>query len=181
MPFVDSAAAKKYKRSPALIGVMSLFIIMSVISIASTIGGLTGNIALANMTLILTLLTGINNSIFFIWISRAPYMIFVVLTIAVSVFQIYLCIRILGLNKRAFKIYAGMIVARGILNIMTSISWIIYPAVLFRVLTPYLVIGLLLFLVYKADGRHFGGSALIDEPVSAKIKYRRLEKGSRSV
>jgi len=180
-PLVNSAVSKKHKRSPALIGIMSLFIMMSIISIVSTIGGLTGNMALANMTLILVLLTGINNSIFFISIPGVPYMIPAVLTIAVSVLQIYLCVRILCLNKRAFKIYAGVTVARGILNVITSISLIIYPAVLFRMFTPYLVIGLLLLIVYKIEGKHFSGSKFIDESVSAKLMYKRLSKENRSI
>jgi len=178
-PFTDLNAAKKYKRSPVLIGIMSLFIILALVTIISRIGVFAGNPALASFTVIFSILTGVSNSIFFVYIPGVHYMALAVLTIAVAVAEIALCVSILKLEKRALKIYSGLLIGVTALRLIASINMIMWPVALFRMLMPYLLKILLLFLVYKTDGRHFGSSALIDEPVSVKLMRRRLERAGK--
>ena len=170
---IVSAGKVKSKRSPVIIAVMSLFIFLSVIMIAQSIGIIFRIPALANLTFLFTMLTGVSNSIFFIGIPGVHYLVSVIITLAVAVFEIVLCIGILKLEKRAFKMYARLTVARIIWQMIVSIRVIlIWPASLFTILAPYFLKCLLLFIVYMTDGKDFGGAA-IHESVSA-IRARKM-------
>jgi len=171
----------KKKRSPVLIGIMTLFILFNIIPLLSDIGILIGNLDLINLTTLFSILTGITNSVFFVNIPVINPKILAVITIAVILFDIILCVYIIGLKKWAFKAYIGLTVIGSVLRIADTILIItVAPWVIFRVLQLFIIKGVLLFIVYIIDGKHFGGDKLT-EPISvirARQRKEREEKES---
>jgi len=150
--------------------------------IISRTGVILGNMGLANMTVYFTLVTGLSNSIFFVHIPGLPVIFNHAITIAAAIFQIILCIGILKLKIRAFKIYAGLIAVRCAIQIISVSGAIIAssalyftPATVFYTALPFILKGILLFIIYIIDGKHFGGFA-INEPASAIMARKRSVK-----
>ena len=178
----STKSKNKNRRSPVLIAFMSLFIILAVISILSSIGVLLNMPGLAMITVFFTLIFRISNSIFHVSIPFIPYQINAIISIAVAVFEIYLCISMLRLRKRALKAYVILIVVLGILQILNmpfmlaglteSVS--ILP-IMFSLLLPFILKGLLLFIVNMTDGKYFGGTSY-NEPISVIRARQRRER-----
>jgi len=86
---------------------------------------------------------------------------------------------ILGLNKQAFNIYAGLTAARAIIQVIGSLPILfMYPANILTNLMPFILTGLLLFVIYKTDGKYFGGGK-ISEPISVIRARQRREREAK--
>ena len=153
----NSANSKKNKRSPALIVIILLFIVLGILTVVSSVGLIIGDMVLANLTALLSFLSGISNSLFFVYIPYIPFTILAGITIIVAILDIVLCMFILGLKKRAFQAYGVLIIIGGIMKIINNISIVFYaPVFIFGQIFPFVLKGLLLFVIYKTDGNLFG-------------------------
>jgi hypothetical protein len=121
------------------------------------------------------MLTGISNSIFLINIMGASGTITALLGLAVGALQIILCIKMLKLKRQALNIYIGVIAARALIQIFGSIPILIMnPTAIITMIWPFILKGLLLAVIYKFDGKHFGGGS--NEPISVRRMRERLER-----
>ena len=180
-PIQNSKATAKNKRSPMLIGITGLFIIFSVIMITANLGVIFRIPVLANMTILLTFITGISNNIFFITLPGMNGVASGVIGAAVGVFQIILCVGILRLQRRAFNIYVGLTAAQAIMQVLGLLLILIFnPMGIVGILWPYILKGALLLVIYKTDSKHFGGGK-ISEPVSVIRARQRREREAREI
>jgi len=174
---LNPAKSKKNKKGPVLIAVMSLFILLAVITIAANIGAILRIPELANITLIFPILFGIPNNIFFVNIPFMPYPINPIITIGVAIFEIFLCISILRLEKKAFKIYVGLIIILSGLQLINILSLLAYGIFnLFRMLLAFILKGLLLLVVHMTDGKLLLGGTEFNDPISAILTRKKREK-----
>ena len=139
-----------------------------------------GLIYLTNIIFMIPGLSGLI-SLSLVYIPGAPFIVHCVLTIAAAVLNIALCAGILGLQKRAFKIYAGVTCALGLLRIIAYIGIIFAPWVLIQALMPFILKGLLLWVIYKFDGKLFTDGGGAKEPISVIRMRQRQEKEAEAM
>jgi hypothetical protein len=144
-----------------MIGVMSLFVILAVVTILSNVGILAGSKALTSLILFFPLVLGISNSIFTVAIPGVHYLIIAAVSIAAAVFEIYLCVNIYRQKKWAFGAYAWVIALGGVMRIITDAVRIgampgvnVVGSIVYSI-TPFLIKGFLLIVVYMVDGKHY--------------------------
>ena len=158
LPPVQSAAKAKSRRSPALYGVTALFMILGIIMLITNLGAVLNIPELANMTIWLTIMFRMSNAIFFINIPFLPGIVSAVIGMIVAAAQIILSIGILGRSKQAFNIYAGLLAGQGVIQIIGLFRLVLFaPPALLYIFWPYILKGVLLWIIYKTDGNHFGG------------------------
>ncbi|MCL2158471.1 MAG: hypothetical protein FWH48_03595 [Oscillospiraceae bacterium] len=153
---------EKKQKPLVLIIVSSLFVLLALIKILSRIGAIFGNAALANITTFFPIVLGISNSIFSVDIPGVHYIVPAVITMAVAIFEIALCVNMFKIKTWVFGAYALLICATGVLrmindairllsipdaniNIMGSLGYSIFP---------FFVQGLLLVVVYMIDVKY---------------------------
>ena len=169
---------KKYKRSPILVASMLIFIGIGVIIILSRIGFVLHIIPLINITIIFPGVFRVPIITPFVAVSGIPGIIRDLITIAVAFLDIVLCIFILKLNKRAFKVYVWLVVIGVVLQL---VNWISSPIMIVGILVPYLLKGLLLLLIHNVDGKHFGGGAFLFAPISVKLARKKQDVEKKSI
>lgn len=174
--------AKKHKGNPVLISVMALFIVIGIVTILSMAGVILSIAPLAMMKITLFQLLGMLINTFFISIPGVNVSILAVITIAVAVLDIALCIFIIKLKKQAFKAYVGLTVVTIIIRAFTYLFIIPFvPAVFLGIMKPFLVKGVLLFVVYIVDGKRVWEGISFNEPVSVIRARQRQEREVRDI
>ena len=176
---LEAAKKRKTRKGPVTIAVMVLFALLGVLTVLSQLGIIAGNGALANLTLFFPYFLGLSNSIFTFAIP-GHYLIVAVVTISVAVFEIVLCVNIFRQNKWAYKAYAVVIAAGGVLRVVSDAVRIgaipeanVVGSVIYSIV-PFILKGILLILVYMIDGKH--GGIPIDEPASSIVARKKREK-----
>jgi len=186
VPETASAASSKRRRiNPAVIGIMVLFTIISVIIILSMIGVMTRNIALANITYVFSFIFRIPFGGFFFSIPGVPMplMLAALITVAASVLDIVLCAKIIQRKQQAFKAYAILAVVGAGFQVINIIGWAVMGGIgawffstLFNRMFPYLVKGVLLFVVYRLHIAESGGASF-GEKMSVRKAREKRERG----
>jgi len=143
---------KKYRRSPVLVAVFSLFAIVDVYKIALNIGLISGNsqfVVKLNMNIFFyfTKIFIISQQVIYIpFVPNPLHGIIQIAVILVDVLLLYICIT--KLEKRAFQAYIG-------LTALIAVMQIPGPVLTSYALTAFILKGILLFALYLTDVRRW--------------------------
>jgi hypothetical protein len=179
----NSANRARTKISPAAIGLISVLIILGTITLFSNLGIILRIPAFAAIASFFSISTNVSNSVFYAFLGIPP-LISAVLSIILAVFEILLCIGIVGgAKKQAFK---ACVIFNVVLTSITVVGGLImymfWIQGVFALVFPYLLKGLLLFAVYKIDGKFLGfGKDVFVEPISVKRARERRERAEQSL
>ena len=165
--------AKKYRRSPALLAGGSLLIIIGILQVLYMTSLIFGFIPGLR---IITVLAHILPNATFMFYFSIPGVHFAILAgitvIAAAADVLVMCAFMLSMKNQAVKAYVGLTVAGAAVRALTSA--IFSPWIIFSMLSPFIFKSIILFVIYKIDGKHFAG-AKFNEPVSVKRARKRRE------